>query len=93
LHRLSADELRLTNLVTTDAVADVRTPSDDVVGSVSPKAQDRVVSAPVFVSAPAVVPVISDISDKSMRPVPAGTKTAEAHAPTGGAAPAATDRK
>lgn len=93
LHRLSADELRLTNLVTTDAVADVRTPSDDVVGSVSPKAQDRVVSAPVVVSAPAVVPVISDISDKSMRPVPAGTKTAEAHAPTGGAAPAATDRK
>lgn len=93
LHRLSADELRLTNLVTTDAVADVKTLSDDVVGSVSPKAQDRVVSAPVIVSAPAVVPVISDVSDRGMRPVSAGTKTAEAHAPTGGAAPVTSDRK
>lgn len=85
LHQLSADELRLTNLVTMEAVADAGKPSDAVVGSAAAKTiQDRVVSAPV-------IPVISDVSEKGIRPVP-GTKTAEAHAPTGGAA-AASDRK
>ncbi len=85
LHQLSADELRLTNLVTMDTVAGVKRPPDDVVGSVTPKAQDRVVSAPE-------VTVISDVSEKGARLVPA-TRTAEAHAPTGGAAPAAVERK
>jgi hypothetical protein len=86
LHQLSADELRLTNLVTMDSVADARRPSDDVVGSVTSKAQDRVVSAPE-------IAVISDVSEKGVRLVPT-TRTAEAHAPTGGAAaPAAIDRK
>lgn len=46
LHQLSADELRLTNLVTMDAVADGRKPSDTLVGSAVPKAiQDRVMSS------------------------------------------------
>jgi hypothetical protein len=74
LHELSLDELRLTNLVTTDAVADVlphlATPAAPV-AELAPKAvQDRFVSG-------------SDAASKS-------TKTAEAAAhPTGGvAAPA-----
>lgn len=79
LHQLSADELRLTNLVTMDAVADSKKPSDAVVGSAAPKAfQDRVVSD-------------IDASAKSARLTP-GTRTAEAAAPTGGAA-AASERK
>lgn len=73
LHQLSMDELRLTNLVTIDAVADNNKPSDAVVSSAVTKAiQDRIVSA--------------DLPEKSARLVPA-TKTAEALAPTGGAAP------
>lgn len=84
LHQLSADELRLTNLVTLDAVADAK-PSDNVVGSTTPKAQDRVVSTPL-------IPVISGTVEKGPRLAP-GTRTAEAHAPTGGVAPAASDRK
>jgi hypothetical protein len=79
LHQLSVEELRLTNLVTMDAVAGAKQPSDTVVGSIAPKAvQDRVVS-------------VTDTPEKSARVVPA-TKTAEAAAPTGGAAPAS-DRK
>lgn len=79
LHQLSADELRLTNLVTMDAVADAKKPSDAVVGSASSKAiQDRVVSG-------------TDASEKAGRLTP-GTKTAEAQAPTGGVAPVS-DRK
>lgn len=78
LHQLSADELRLTNLVTMDAVAPVKGPSDAVVGSVAAKMfQDRVPSG--------------DADAKSARLTP-GTRTAEAHAPTGGAA-AVSDRK
>lgn len=79
LHQLSADELRVTNLVTMEAVADTKKPPDAVVGNAVPKAiQDRVVSS-------------TDAPEKSARPVPA-TKTAEAQAPTGGAA-AMSDRK
>jgi hypothetical protein len=85
LHQLTADELRLTNLVTVNAMADARRPSDDVVGSAGSKAQDRVVSVPE-------VSLISDVASKDTRLAP-GTKTAEAHAPTGGAAPAAAERK
>ncbi len=92
LHQLSADELRLTNLVTLDTVADAKRPSDDVVGNVTPKAQDRVVSTPVVaVSAPATS-VASGAAAKGSRLVP-GTQTAEAHAPTGGVAPAASEKK
>jgi len=80
LHQLSADELRLTNLVTMEAVADAKTPSDAVVGSASPKAiQDRVVSG-------------ADVPAKNAGLAAPATKTAEATAPTGGAA-AASDRK
>jgi hypothetical protein len=90
LHQLSADELRLTNLVTMDTVADAKRPSDDVVGSATPKSQERVVSPPL-VNAP-MVSAISDVSEKGAGLNPA-TRTAEAHAPTGGAAPAAPERK
>ena len=86
LHQLTVDELRLTNLVTTTTMADVKRPSDEVVGSAASKAQDRVVNVPE-------VSLISDVSAKDARPAP-GTRTAEAHAPTGGAAmPATTERK
>ena len=86
LHQLTADELRLTNLVTTTAVADAKRPSDEVVCSTAQKAQDRVVSAPEL-------SLISDVQNKDARLAP-GTRTAEAHAPTGGAAtPATTERQ
>jgi hypothetical protein len=77
LHQLSSEELRLTNLVTMDAVADTKKSSDTVVGSATPKSvQDR-------------VPSVIASEKSSLLP---GTKTAEATAPTGGAAPAS-DRK
>jgi hypothetical protein len=74
LHELSADELRLTNLVTTDLVADVlpRAGAADVpVAEVTLKSvQDRFVNDP---------------ADASMQPVKS-TRTAEALVPTGGVA-------
>lgn len=92
LHQLSADELRLTNLVTLDTVADAKRPSNDVVGSVTSKAQDRVASTPaVTVSAPPTS-VASGVAEKGPRLAP-GTRTAEAHAPTGGVAPAVSEKK
>jgi len=75
LHQLSHAELRLTNLVTTDAVADVlpRDNSSTPVAELKSKpTQDRFVSSAVEDTQPA----------KS-------TKTAEAAAPTGGTAPPA----
>ena len=73
LYRLSRAELRLTNLVTTDAVADVLPrdiPSIPVADAKKPT-QDRFVS--------------SHVEDEG-QPQPAkSTKTAEAHVPTGGA--------
>lgn len=85
LHQLSAEELRLTNLVTPAIMADAKRPPDAVVGSAAPKAQDRVGDAPG-------VSMISDVQNKDARLAP-GTRTAEAHAPTGGAATPAADRK
>ena len=83
LHQLSADELRLTNLVTMDTVADAKGPKGtvaEITGSVTPKAiQDRFAGS-------------GEILEKSARAAP-GTKTAEAHVPTGGTAPAASERK
>lgn len=74
LHELSAAELRATNLVTLDAVADA---AGDVTGSVTVKPiQDRFTSE-------AVNPVAE--SRKGPR-LTLPTKTAEAGAPTGGAA-------
>ena len=76
LHELSPAELRLTNLVTTDAVAEVLPRNDSVASSVpvatlQPKAvQDRFVSSTTD-NEPVVPPVKS-------------TKTAEAVVPTGG---------
>jgi len=71
LHQLSEAELRLTNLVTTDAVADVlphlgKEISAPVAAMVNKPIQDRLVDTPPVASKP--------------------TKTAEASVPTGGAA-------
>ena len=77
LHELSPAELQLTNLVTTDAVAEVLPPNDSApVASVADlnakPVQDRFVSEAVNVEKPL--------------PAPKPTKTAEATAPTGGIA-------
>jgi hypothetical protein len=76
LHELSPQELRLTNLVTTDAVADVLPRQGGAAMALNPKStQDRFVSS---------------AADDGKIPLPTKpTKTAEATAPTGGAAVAA----
>jgi hypothetical protein len=78
LHELSRDELRLTNIVTTDSVAEVL-PRDDGAG-VTPVAvlqakplQDRFVN--------------STADPEPVAPTVKSTKTAEAMVPTGGVAP------
>ncbi|MBR1124254.1 hypothetical protein JQ628_22190 [Bradyrhizobium lablabi] len=75
LHRLSRAELQLTNLVTTNSVADVLPPRESAsvpMADAKPKSlQDRFVA--------------STAEDEPAR----STKTAEAHVPTGGKAPAA----
>ncbi len=81
LHELSRAELRLTNLVTTDAVAEVLPPQLDspnvpVAEVVTKPVQDRFVSETVSAEKPQAA------SAKS-------TKTAEATVPTGGVAPVA----
>jgi hypothetical protein len=72
LHELSPQELRLTGLVTTDAVADVLPEdhmADPAMASPTPKSvQDRLVSS-------------SD--DEKIQPAPKSTKTVEAALPTG----------
>jgi len=78
LHKLSRDELRLTNLVTTDTVADVLPRDNASVPMADAKpakpTQDRFVRSAV---------------EDEVLPQPArSTKTAEASAPTGGAATA-----
>jgi hypothetical protein len=72
LHELSSAELRLTNLVTTDAVADVLPRQENAVpvAEAKPKDRDRFVSSAVEGELPP-------------QPVKA-TKTAEAVVPTGG---------
>jgi hypothetical protein len=77
LHELSREELRLTNLVTTDAVAEVLSPKDSgataAVADLNAKpVQDRFVSEAVSIE----------------KPLAAGkpTQTAEASVPTGGVA-------
>ena len=77
LHELSRDELRLTNLATTDAVADVLphdTLSTPMAELKSKPTQDRFVSSAVE----------GDAMPQPVKP----TKTAEAVVPTGGAATA-----
>ena len=79
LHELSQSELKLTNLVTTESVAEVfpRTtdrPATSVAGLPPKQVQDRVISETVEV-VPAAAPQVGK-----------ATKTAEAVAPTGGAA-------
>src|SRR3954464_2962734 len=77
LHELSREELRLTNLITTEAVAEVLPPNDSApVASVADASfkpvQDRFVSEAVSVEKPL--------------PAPKPTKTAEVVVPTGGVA-------
>ncbi|WP_426442109.1 hypothetical protein [Bradyrhizobium genosp. P] len=72
LHELSPAELRLTNLVTTDAVADVLPRQDNAIPVAEAKSRDRFVS--------------SAMDGEAQRLTAKATKTAEALAPTGGAA-------
>ena len=76
LHELSRDELRLTNLVTTDAVAEVLLPDDAATPLAelnSKPTQDRFVSG-----------AADDAQSQAQATKP--TKTAEALVPTGGVA-------
>jgi hypothetical protein len=80
LHELSRDELRLTNLLTTDAVAEVLpqmdSPNTPVAEVVAKPVQDRFVSEAVSAGKP-----------QAEKPQPASsksTKTAEAMVPAGG---------
>jgi hypothetical protein len=81
LHELSRAELRLTNLVTTDAVAEVLPQLDSsnmpIAEVVTKPVQDRFVSETVSAEKPQAVAL------------PKSTKTAEAIVPTGGVAPVA----
>ena len=76
LHELSADELRLTNLITTDAVADVLPRKDDAIPVAETKSKDR----DRFVS--------SAVEGEAPPQAAKATKTAEAVATGGTAAPA-----
>ena len=80
LHELSRDELRLTNLVTTDAVAEVLPP-------IRPRASRRGDAKPAqdrFAS--------EAVEEEKPQPPSKSTKTAEALVPTGGVAPAPASR-
>jgi hypothetical protein len=81
LHRLSEQELKLTNLVTTHAVGDVlpgQSASEAPVAALVPKSVlDRFVSGPADEATPEKTPVAS---------VQKSTKTAEVSVPTGGVA-------
>jgi hypothetical protein len=79
LHELSREELQLTNLATTDAVAEVFSPNDGAataaVADLNAKpVQDR---------------FVSELNVEKPLPAPKSTKTAEALVPTGGVAAAA----
>jgi hypothetical protein len=77
LHELTREELRLTNLVTTDAVAEVL-----------PQPSGSVMPVAVFSAKPTQDRFVSSATDNDA-PAPAAksTKTAEALAPSGGAVP------
>jgi hypothetical protein len=79
LHELSPSELRTTNLITTDAVADVL-PADN----------SAAVAAVALNAKPTQDRFVGSAADDDKIPLPVkSTKTAEALAPTGGAAVAA----
>ena len=76
LHELSREELRLTNLVTTDAVAEVL-----------PQAESANAPVAELVAKPVQDRYVSSAVDVEINPQPAkSTKTAEAIVPTGGVA-------
>jgi hypothetical protein len=68
LHELSREELRLTNLVTTEALADVLPPSVPVAGLAKKPVQDRFAS--------------SAVNDEAAAPAAKSTRTAEVLAPS-----------
>jgi hypothetical protein len=73
LHELSPQELQMTNLVNTDAAADVLPEgrvTDPVVASLKPKSMQY--------------PIVSDSDDEKIPRAPKSTKTAQAASPTGG---------
>jgi hypothetical protein len=79
LHELSHEELRQTNVITTDAIAQVLPPADVITPMAelhSKQIQDRFV-------------ISSTVHDDAAPAAAKSTKTAEAAAPTGGAAPPA----
>lgn len=81
LHELTAEELRLTNIVTTTAMAEAKSTGDVAAGAMPKAIQDRFAGDNVS-------------AEKSARLAPAlPTKTAEAHVPTGGSAPVASELK
>jgi hypothetical protein len=86
LHELSREELRLTNLVTTEAVAEVLPqidgPNTPVAELAAKPVQDRFASETVRADKPQPAQPVSSASSKS-------TKTAEASVPGGGVAVAA----
>jgi hypothetical protein len=86
LHELSREELRLTNLVTTEAVAEVLPqidgPNTPVAELATKPVQDRFASETVRADKPQPAQPVSSASSKS-------TKTAEARVPGGGVAVAA----
>jgi hypothetical protein len=79
LHELSRDELRLTNLITTEQVADVLPPKDNA--ATVPVAEAK--------SKPTQDRYLSSVAEEETQAQPAkstSTKTAEALVPTGGTA-------
>jgi hypothetical protein len=84
LHELSREEMRLTNIVTTDAMADVL-PRDNLS---TPNSSTPNSSAPVaeLKAKPTQDRFVSSVVEGDAQPQPAkSTKTAEAAVPTGGA--------
>jgi hypothetical protein len=82
LHEMSPAELRLTNLVTTDAVA-------EVLPAGLPKSDSAAVPVAELAAKPVQDRFVSSPAQAEVGPTPAkSTKTAEATAPTGGVAPA-----
>jgi hypothetical protein len=83
LHELSRDELRLTNLVTTDSIAQVLPRSDGVISTPVAVLRDKPVQDRFVSNATAPEPIAQSIAQPAK-----STRTAEAMVPTGGVAAA-----
>jgi hypothetical protein len=82
LHELSREELRLTNLVNTELVAEVL-----------PKARGSVMPVAALPAKPVQDRLVSTTDDEPIAPAAKSTKTAEAVVPTGGVAAPASPTK